>query len=52
MLLGNKTDLDSERVIPLGTGEKLAKVSESGPWIGTNGSPLNILSMALLKMNE
>ncbi|XP_039506405.1 ras and EF-hand domain-containing protein homolog [Pimephales promelas] len=25
MLLGNKTDLDSERVIPLGTGEKLAK---------------------------
>ncbi|KAK7160450.1 hypothetical protein R3I93_008180 [Phoxinus phoxinus] len=25
MLLGNKTDLDGQRVIPLGTGEKLAK---------------------------
>lgn len=25
MLLGNKTDLDSQRVIPLGLGEKLAK---------------------------
>lgn len=40
MLLGNKTDVDAQREIPLGTGEKLAKVGESGPWRGTNGLPL------------
>lgn len=49
MLLGNKTDLDNQREIPLGVAEKLAKVSKSGPWSGTNGSPLNILSMAVFK---
>uniref|UniRef100_A0A671S8L4 Ras and EF-hand domain-containing protein homolog n=1 Tax=Sinocyclocheilus anshuiensis TaxID=1608454 RepID=A0A671S8L4_9TELE len=43
MLLGNKTDLDGQREVPLGVAEKLAKVSECGPWSGTNGSPLNIL---------
>lgn len=40
MLLGNKTDLDAQREVPLGMGEKLAKVGESGPWRGTNGLPL------------
>uniref|UniRef100_A0A672Q4T8 Calcium release activated channel regulator 2A n=1 Tax=Sinocyclocheilus grahami TaxID=75366 RepID=A0A672Q4T8_SINGR len=30
MLLGNKTDLDGQREVPLGLAEKLAKVSESG----------------------
>lgn len=42
MLLGNKTDLDGQREVPLGVAEKLAKVSESEPWSGTNGSQLNI----------
>uniref|UniRef100_A0A8C2A6N6 Calcium release activated channel regulator 2A n=1 Tax=Cyprinus carpio TaxID=7962 RepID=A0A8C2A6N6_CYPCA len=32
MLLGNKTDLDGQREVPLGVAEKLAKVSECGPW--------------------
>lgn len=40
MLLGNKTDLDAQREIPLGMGEKLAKVGESGPWRRTDRLPL------------
>ncbi len=52
MLLGNKTDLDGQRVVPLGVAEKLAKVSDSEPWSGTNRSPLNIWSMVVLKQTS